>query len=206
MELHAFRGEAREEGGGEVKTCRRRRHRAPGRRVDGLVALAILGLGRFVPFDVGRQRRQPVALEQLVNFPRRGDLHHPRSVRAVLAHDGLRGAAGQRDAYACPAALPRAHEGLPPPAVERAQHEELRRPPGAVQRAEEPGGNDPALVHHHAVSRLEPAGKIGEVRVLEGAPGPVEHEELRGITRLRGLLGDALRGQVIVEERYVHGV
>jgi len=44
------------------------------------------------------------------------------------------------------------------------------------------------------------------VRVLEGAPGPVEHEELRGIARLRGLLGDTLWRQVIVEERYVHGV
>jgi hypothetical protein len=88
----------------------------------------------------------------------------------------------------------------------RAQHEELHRPSGALQRTEEPGGIDAALVHHHAVSRLEPAGKIGKARLLEGAPGPVEHEELRGIARLRGLLGDALPGQLIVEERDVHGV
>ena len=160
MDLDTRRAQALEQRRGEVQPGSGRGHRALRRRVDRLVALAVLRLGRVVPLDIGRQRRQAVALEQLVDRPRRLDLDHARAQGAVLEHRGARRAAPPADARAEAAALPRAHQRLPALAVERAEHQELHRPAVSFEGAEEPRRDHPALVDDHAVARPEPARQI----------------------------------------------
>ncbi len=88
--------------------------------------------------DVGRQRRQPVAREQLGHRPRRLHLHLAHAARP-LGHDRRDGrATGERDARAGPAAAPGADQRLPPHGRERAQEQQLHRPAAGHAVAQEP--------------------------------------------------------------------
>ena len=145
-----------------------------------------------------------MALEKLSDGPGRLDLDHAHPFVATLEHAGARGPVGQRDPRADPQAPARTAERLPAALLQLTHHEQLDGGVLALEGAQKPCGDDPALVDQHAVAGAQPPRQIREARVLPSATPPVHHEQARSIARLRGRLRDSLGGQRIVEQGEVH--
>ena len=174
-------------------------------RVDRLVALAVLGLGRVVPGDVGRQRRQPMPLHQLPDRPRRLDRDDARALRALPGDARVR----ERRPPA-PRARPRGSAGPGAPSPPSARPPRGRSSSSSTAPApldggpEQPRGHHPAPVGHQAIPRPQQLRQLAEPAVLPRPRRPVEHEQPRGIPRLRRLLRDQPRRQLIIEGGNIH--
>jgi hypothetical protein len=119
-------------------------------RVDRLVTLGIRQRG----VDVRRQRRDSHPLCQWQHRPVEGQ--HPHTALSLLNHLGLccgelaAGAVEQRQARACPDALP-SDQRLPRIAGALSQQQDFHLPTSRLA-GKEPGGNHPALVMHQQIA------------------------------------------------------
>ena len=83
-------------------------------------------------------------------------LHEPDGSGAC----GARGTMGERDPRADPQAPGRTPQRLPAALLELAHHEQLDGGVLALEGTQKPCGDDPALVHHHAVAGAQPPRQI----------------------------------------------
>ncbi len=151
-ELDAACAQALEERRVEVEPCGRRRDRARGARIDGLVTRLVLG-GRRVR-DVGRERHLAVALEHVEHLAVEAE---PEEV--ALARDD-RGVDRAGEAQASPrlrrVARPDLRERLA--GIERALDEHLDLA-ARILDAVEPRLHDPRVVEHEHVAGREELGR-----------------------------------------------
>ena len=67
--------------------------------------------------------------------------------------------------------------------------------------AEEPRGEDPAVIEHQEIARVEIARQLADRRVSDGIRRGIEHQHPGGVALRRRVLGDQLRRQLVVEVR-----
>ncbi len=202
----APRGQAREEGGREVETGRGSRDASLFPRVDRLVAFGVLGT--VSPPDVGGER----GVARTGGGPWRGrpllDSRWTRR-RASAPNDGDVMVIEQVvvDSHGVPDAEPPAgaDEGFPGSGSGSGRRRRTSAAPPFRRTPEEPGGNDPAPVDDEKVPGGEELGEVPEGVVADGSGPPVEDEEAGGVALGKGLLGDELLGEGVVELGDVHG-
>ena len=73
------------------------------------------------------------------------------------------------------------------------RHRNLR----LAAHAGEPRGNDPRVVEHQQIARIQQRGQIAHHAVFE--PGPGDAQQARGVARLDGALRDAVLRQIEIE-------
>src|SRR5215470_3298696 len=103
-----------------------------------------------------------MALEELAHGPRRLHRDDARTLLTMLEHGSPGEAGGEENPGSRAASPPRSHQSFPAPAFERPKHQKLHGGCRSLEGAEEPRGDDPALVHNQAISGAEPARQIGE--------------------------------------------
>ena len=204
VELDAPRPEGGEQRRGEVKACRRRGHGAGPGRVDGLVARPVLAAGLPVPVDVRRERRQPMDLEERLD--RTGPVEpDARPPQLLPGGHGRPGSPVGQDNRRPDRTAPGRTEERGPRVTDRVEQQHLDVALGTLDSPEEPGGQDPRVVHHEAVPRPQEAREVAHPGIPERVGPLVENEEARRVARLRRLLGDPVRGQRVVELGEVAG-
>src|SRR6202171_6427162 len=149
-------------------------------RVDGLIALVVLGVRR--PCDVRRQRHLGVVIEII---PERRVDRKAKPDESAVALEYRRGrAAGQLEARARPRRM--AGPELHPRLIGRgdARQKELDLP--AVRRgfaSTQTGTDHPGVVEYQYVSGNEQIGQRGECEVLESVSGNVQQPACRPLSR-----------------------
>ena len=157
-------------------------------RIDGLVALAVLRGRR--PLDVGRQGCFTDRPEQRLD--RFVEAEPEAAARAFL--DSGRRPAVQRDAGA-PVHPPSRTQQAPPFGLRRALDQQDLDPAAGRPTRPESGGNDPGVVDHEQVARIEQVRQVAEGSFRRGAA----HDEQATLTACSRVLGDRFRGQAVVE-------
>lgn len=169
----------------EMKTCGWSRRRPQHSRVDGLVPLWIFEWLANVWRKGGVATRLAVESDEPASVAERfEELHRAEPL--------------SRAQSACWASerFPRV------PACDGFEEEDFHRPAGGASEAK-PRGYDAAVVDHDELVGEEPS-EIRENRVLDGGRVPSVHQEPRRIARLDGMLGNQLRGQLVVKLSRVH--
>lgn len=157
------------------------RHRAVG--VDGLVAL---GVGQLLG-DVGGKGHLAGHFHEDVGITDRLHLA-PSVVAQSLPHLHHRLAVEpQLGARWHPAA--RTHQRVPPAVLARFQQQDLHPAPGGLVEPQ-PGGHDPAVVHHQHVAGGQQLGQVPGQAVLGRRGGTPIDQQPRAVPGLGRLLGD----------------
>jgi hypothetical protein len=108
-----------------------------------------------------------------------------------------------RGANFCPASRPGESEPVPAVLPDALEQENLDDALSRVP-AEEPRVPDADVVAHEEVARPEEVGQLGELAMCDRAARAIENEE-RPRPAGAWILGDAVAGEQVVEERDAHG-
>ena len=147
--------------------------------------------------EAGSGRIKALALDGFTTFD-------PRPLAAFTHHVSARRAPGKLEPRADATPPSRPHHRLPPVATDRAEEQQLDWL-AALAHAQHPRGNHPAPVRDEAVPWAQQPLEIREPAILDPARRAIQHQQPRRVPRLRRLLRNQLRRQLIVEQPHVHG-
>src|SRR5262249_9816710 len=84
------------------------------------------------------------------------------------------------------------------------QEQALPLAPGLLPPPDDPGGQDAGVVQDQQVARIEQVGQVAEVVMANLTRRSVHDEQARGVAFRGRLLGDQVRGQVVIEQVREH--
>ena len=188
----------------EVQPRGRRRHGARLLVVDGLVALLV---GVLVgPVDIGGQRHVAYGLQDLKHGARVQEVDLEQGVVAG-AHFGLHliaiGATLQNEAGTGLGRLGGAHVGQHAVLVQDALHQHLQLAAAGLL-AKHACRNDPGVVEHQQVARVELVQHIHKLTVAQGAALTIELQQAAGGTLCHRIAGNQLVWQIKMKIGYLH--
>ena len=187
---------------GEVQTGGRRGGAALFPGIDRLIALPILQA--FV--NVGRQGHLTQPIQNFLKNALIMETHQPRALRGTI-HDFrpkqpvAEAAPGSRGQTAA-----RAHQRFPKVFFQPLEQQNLHWHVGFFLFSQQPGRNDPGVVDHHHVARIQEPGQIVKVQVLHGMIRPIIHQQAAVIPGFDGGLSDQLFRKEIVKIRSLHHI
>ena len=160
--------------------------------IDGLVALAVLKL--FL--DVRGQGHFPQPVQHLEEDALIEKADAPVPVRQDLFDACAQLALAEEDLRAFAQVLARPAQAFPDVVSQVPQQHELADAAGRAA-AQQAGGQDPRVVDDQAVTRLQQAGQLIEMPVLQGPGFLIQTHQARAVALGDRRLGDQLRRQVI---------
>ncbi len=182
----------------EMERGRGRRHRARGAGPDGLIVLAVGGVGRAQRGDIGRQRHLARGLERGIE----GGAGQVEAQEALVARAPVeRGVkAGGKDNHLAGRDLAQRPEQRRPGAV-RHRRKQRDLDPGKRRAAQalprQPRRNHTRVVQHQKVAGPQDLRQVGHLPVGDGVP--LGHEQARRRTRPGRSGGDQIGRQVEIE-------
>ena len=199
---HARRVEPAEELGCEVKAGGRRRDGAGPLGVDRLVALFVQARTRG-PVNVRRQRRHAQPGQQVRD---RRALHAQdrAALLAVLQQHGAR-LGPEADRVADLRAARGVHQHFPRAGDAFFQEQDFHLAARGLG-AEYAGRDHPGIVGHQQVVRPEEVRQVPDAPMVQGAGPALDDQHPRLVAPGRGLLGDPVGGQLVIEVLCSHGV
>ena len=169
------------------------------------------GIDRLIPFpilqtlvNVGRQRHLSQPVQNFLKNTLIMKTHQPRTLRGPI-HD-LRPKKAVAEAAPCSRSQPaaRTHQRFPQVFFQPLQQQDFHRHMGFFLLPQQPCGNDARVIDDHHIARIQKAGQVVKMQMLNGTIRPVIHQQATVIPGLHRSLGDQFFRKIVVKIRGLH--